>query len=370
MNSLFLTFFVFYGVFLGTICLLGFIFHKSRENRYWGTGSTINPKDIVVLIPFRNEQARIETILESITALNDYPGELVFINDHSTDDSIRKIEQALAPGSYRIFNLPENRAGKKEALRYAIDNTDSIYILTMDADVVIAPDYFKALGKLSDADMYVLPAIMKAGSFSELFYEIDIVLANVINTGLSGLIRPIMASGANLLYRRDTFNRVDNFEAHKNKASGDDTYLLRDFRENGAEVRLVSNTRVAVHTETPRSFREFIEQRLRWLGKTGSLKDHLSTALILLQVLFTFSFMGIAGYAILQLNWTLLLLVYGIKTGTDMFLVFPYFMQIKRLVSWFFIPIYELFIPVYAIIVVCLYYTYKPSWKGRPIYAE
>jgi cellulose synthase/poly-beta-1,6-N-acetylglucosamine synthase-like glycosyltransferase len=370
MNNLFFIFFILYACLLGTICLMGFALQRKREKKYWGTGPTINPKDLVVLIPFRNEEARIATILKCINELNEHPGAFVFINDHSTDGSIVRIKDMLVADSYTLLNLPEHQTGKKEAIRYAIDNTDSIYILTIDADVVIAPDYFKELAKLTDADMYVLPAIMKAQRFTELFYEIDLVLANVINTGLAGFIRPIMASGANLLYRRDTFNRVDNFEAHKHKASGDDTYLLRDFRENGTEVRLVSNICVAVHTETPQSFREFIEQRLRWLGKTGNLKDHLGTSLILLQVLFTFCFVCIAGYAVVHLDWLLLLIVYGIKTGTDMLLVFPYFSRIRRLVSWFFIPIYELFIPIYAVIIVSLYFTYKPKWKGRPIYAE
>lgn len=370
MSSFLFIFFAIYGGILGAICLLGFALQNKREKKYYAAGTTIRPEDIAVLIPFRNEQARIKTLLECINSLTVRPGELVFIDDHSTDGSVEMIRGVLIDDAYKILSLPKDKTGKKEAIRFAIENTDSVYVHTIDADVVIGPDHYEQIGKLTDADMYVLPAIMKASCFPEFFFEIDLVLANVINTGLSGLSRPIMASGANLLYRRDSFDRYDNFEAHKNKASGDDTYLLRDFRENRADVRLVCSTGLAVATETPRSFGEFIQQRLRWLGKTGDLKDNLSSFLIVLQVVFTFCFIGIAGYAVLQLDCLLLLYAYGLKTGIDMLLVFPYFNRIKRLVSWVFIPIYEFFIPFYAIIVVSLYYTYKPKWKGRPIYTQ
>ena len=216
--------------------------------------------------------------------------------------------------------------------------------------------------------MYVLPAIMVSKKWYEHFYEIDLILVTAANAGLAGLSRPIMASGANLLYNTETFQKVDDVESHIHMASGDDTYLLRDFRENNTDVRLHTSRKCAVTTETPQSFKEFIDQRLRWIGKTGDIKDVLSTTLAVVQAVLTIGFFGLLIWSVLESNWKFTVLLLGLKSITDLFLFFPYFNRIKRLRSWFFIPVYEIFFPLYTLLIIVLLFTYKPKWKGRSIY--
>jgi cellulose synthase/poly-beta-1,6-N-acetylglucosamine synthase-like glycosyltransferase len=179
-----------------------------------------------------------------------------------------------------------------------------------------------------------------------------------------------MASGANLLYKRSTFDKVDNIDSHIHAASGDDTYLLRDFRENNADVRLLTDSECAISTETPQSFKEFIDQRLRWIGKTGDLKDHLSTFLAVVQALLTVFFLGLLIFNICTSNWELLLAVFITKAAVDLLLFMPYFMRQKRSISLLFIPLYELIFPLYTILITILLFTYKPKWKGRSIYEK
>ena len=216
--------------------------------------------------------------------------------------------------------------------------------------------------------MYVLPAIMVSKKWYEHFYEIDLILVTAANAGLAGLSRPIMASGANLLYNTETFQKVDDVESHIHMASGDDTYLLRDFRENNTDVRLHTSRKCAVTTETPQSFKEFIDQRLRWIGKTGDIKDVLSTTLAVVQAVLTIGFFGLLIWSVLESNCKFTVLLLGLKSITDLFLFFPYFNRIKRLRSWFFIPVYEIFFPLYTLLIIVLLFTYKPKWKGRSIY--
>jgi biofilm PGA synthesis N-glycosyltransferase PgaC len=257
-------FFIVYVVSVGVVVLGGYILHssKAKENH---EGPTIKPSEITVLIPFRNEEKRVNVLLESIQKLNSFPHEIIFINDHSDDNGAALIKSALGDLHYQILDVPDNLSGKKEALRYVIERCKTAYILTWDADIYFQPSYFDHLAELSDADMYLLPVILKAEKPVEYLYELDVVLANAINVGLSGLSRPIIASGANLLYKREVFNAVDDLGSHSHMASGDDTYLLRDFRKNKKDVRVISSLKCAVYTETPRSFREFIDQRLRWI---------------------------------------------------------------------------------------------------------
>ena len=365
-----LLFFVIYLIIIGIIASVGFIKQRSKECRYSRDELKIKAAEITVLIPFRNEEHRLDRLLESISDLKEQPCKFIFIDDHSDDASVRVISERLTIENYSILALPDGITGKKRALRFASGEIETKYTLTIDADVEFNSSYISALSKLAEADMYVLPAIMISKKWYEHFYEIDLLLVTAANAGLSGLSRPIMASGANLLYKTDTFRKVDNLESHIKMASGDDTYLLRDFRENNADVRLHSSPDCSVTTETPQSFREFIDQRLRWIGKTGDIKDNLSTTLAVVQAFLTIGFFGLLLWSILEGSWKITVLLFVLKSITDLFLFYSYFNRVNRLRSWIFIPIYEILFPIYTLLILALLLTYKPKWKGRKIYDD
>ena len=370
MSIVSISFFLLYTIALGAIVSLGFAKQRVREDRDYKRGTKINSNDVIVLIPFRNEENRIRPLLESIKNLHKKPRQFVFIDDHSDDNTVKLIQTELSGINHQILYSPQGYTGKKRALRYATEATESKYILTIDADVELPFDYFIQLEQYGIADMYVLPAIMVAKKWYEYLYEIDLLLVTAANAGLAGLSRPIMASGANLFYKRDTFTKVDNLQSHIHVASGDDTYLLRDFREQKTDTRLLTDPACAITTETPQSFKEFIDQRLRWIGKTGDIKDNLSTSLAMMQAVLTLFFMSLLVYYGITKDWIQLFYVFGLKAGIDLVLFMPYFFRLKRVVSWVLIPIYELLFPIYTIIIASLLFTYKPKWKGRSLYEK
>ena len=366
MSLILLSYTVLYILLIGSIVLVGF-FLQLRKERNYHTEKTFDLNEIIVLIPFRNEEERIDVLLDSITKLSCFPKAFIFINDHSEDYSVEKIEKFVKNFPIEIIHSPKEVMGKKMALRYGMEESFSKYILTFDADVSFSPDYFEQLATLEESGMYLQPAIMKAESFWEHLFEIDLALINAVNVGMAGLKRPLMASGANLLYDRDTFNEVDSIKEHGKVASGDDMYLLKDYRENSKEVRLVSSRNHAIITETPRSFREFIDQRLRWLGKTSDLKDNLITGLAVVQSVFTFVFFALLIYLLVVGDYYLAVVFLLVKTGIDFSVFFPFFWRIKRLTTWLFIPLYELLFPFYTLIILSLLFWYRPKWKGRRI---
>jgi hypothetical protein len=149
--------------------------------------------------------------------------------------------------------------------------------------------------------------------------------------------------------------------------SGDDIYLLRDFREGGADIRLLTSTEVSIKTETPQSLKEFIHQRLRWIAKTGDVKDHLSTGMAVLQVILSMTFVVLMIYLGLSGEWKLFTTAYLIKTVLDMMIFLPFFNRIKRMRSWLFIPLYEVIFPFYSLMILLIMYFFKPEWKGRKL---
>lgn len=355
-----------YSLLIGTIVSVGLIRQKQKERKY--VGGQIQLDEVVVLIPFRNEAHRISGLLNSIKKLNKHPRSFVFIDDHSSDGTAELVTTALEGIDHSILSLPEDVTGKKRALRFATKHTSSTWILTMDADVTLEAGYFDHLSQLGEADMYILPAIMVPVKTYEHFYAIDLYLVNAINAGLAGIARPIVASGANLLYRRSTFQLVDNLLSHGHSASGDDTYLLRDFRLNRTDVRMITDPKLAVFTETPQSLREFVDQRLRWVGKTGNMKDFLSTVLTVVQIVLTAGFMAILVAGFVAQNYALVAAIAGLKIAVDMSLFYGFFSRTKCLKSWWFIPVYEVIFPLYTLMMLVLVFTYRPKWKGRAIY--
>ena len=354
-----------YSCLLISILGIGSILQRIKEKKYL-MGKKISLDEVTLIIPFRNEEKRIDGLLQSLKVNSKLPTQIVFVNDHSDDLSCSKITEELGKlNNLQLLNLPSGIFGKKQAIRYGVNLTKTEFVLTMDADVYFESTYFEELEKLAEADLYLLPAVLKATNPIHHLFEIDLLLINALNTGLNGLSRPIIASGANLLFKRKSFLEFDRFETHKHIPSGDDIYLLRDFRDAQADVRLVARSSFKVETETPQSFKEFIHQRIRWIAKTGNVKDHLSTILAIIQFIFIISFWSIEIKLLVENEYQSAFILFGLKTGLDMLFFFNFFNEFNRLTAWLLIPIYQLIFPIYNLILLFLLPFFKPKWKGR-----
>ena len=354
-----------YSCLLISILGIGSILQRIKEKKYL-MGKKISLDEVTLIIPFRNEEKRIDGLLQSLKVNSKLPTQIVFVNDHSDDLSCSKITEELGKlNNLQLLSLPSGIFGKKQAIRYGVNLTKTEFVLTMDADVYFESTYFEELEKLAEADLYLLPAVLKATNPIHHLFEIDLLLINALNTGLNGLSRPIIASGANLLFKRKSFLEFDRFETHKHIPSGDDIYLLRDFRDAKADVRVVARRSFKVETETPQSFKEFIHQRIRWIAKTGNVNDHLSTILAIIQFIFIISFWSIEIKLLVENEYQSAFILFGLKTGLDMLFFFNFFNEFNRLTAWLLIPIYQLIFPIYNLILLFLLPFFKPKWKGR-----
>lgn len=134
------------------------------------------------------------------------------------------------------------------------------------------------------------------------------------------------------------------------------------------EVELDARLSTAVSTETPHSVVEFLDQRIRWAGKTKNVGDHFATFISILQFLLTIGFAFLLGWFLVREEYFIALLIYAFKTGIDLVVFFPYFAQMKRINSWGLMPIYELLFPIYSMVIAVGVLLRKPKWKGRSIY--
>lgn len=349
---------------MGIAILIGYVFQIKKEDKET-TKKHIDINKLIVIIPFRNEELRIKKLIDCINNLTLIPRKFIFVNDHSEDNSVEVINTLKSTIPFEILNLSGSSKGKKAAIRHAILHQESEYNLTWDADISIESAYFEFIKKIEKKDLHILPVIMKGENFQGNYFESDFSIANAINTSISGWKRPFLASGANLLFKQKTFIETDTYSSHAHILSGDDMFLLRDFRLKNKEIELISSKNLAVTTETPQTISEFLEQRLRWINKSPEINDKLSNSLALISLLFNFCFISIFIYLIIQDEWKLFFVYFGIKSIIDLIVYLPYFIRIKRLKTWSELPLFSLIQPLYLFILFLMMFFYKPTWKGR-----
>jgi glycosyltransferase involved in cell wall biosynthesis/precorrin-6B methylase 2 len=110
-------------------------------------------RSLTVVMPCFNEEATISKIIQRVLA-SPYTGELIIVDDGSTDQSVKVVRQIEDP-RVRLFIQPKNM-GKGAALRRGIAAARLEYVIIQDADLEYDPtDYAIVLGPLitNDADV-------------------------------------------------------------------------------------------------------------------------------------------------------------------------------------------------------------------------
>jgi glycosyltransferase involved in cell wall biosynthesis len=324
---------------------------KSKHENY-------NLSQISVLIPFRNEASNIPHLLTAIKQLTHLPLEFIWVNDHSEDASLDNLKNL--PTNHQLLHLPKNKTGKKAAIRAGIANTKGSYILTWDADIKVPKTYFEHLQKTPISALSIFPVCMQANTIWEVFYELDYYFLSSINVAVSGFTKPIVASGANLLFEKESFLACDSIQQHQHIASGDDQFLLDDFKKAGKSMQVIPIHGLCVTTETPHSLKSFLQQRLRWIGKSSKIKDtttyFISGLGIVYLVLFIFLLFTPFWFYVLPA-----------KIMVDFLIFLPYLHRLNRKKITWFLPIFTCIYPIYFLIIVLFKLGLKTQWKGRSV---
>ena len=345
--------------------VIGIYYHRKQAKQLMPSG-TITADSITVIIPFRNEAHNLNQLLTCIEQQTVQPHTWIFVNDHSTDQSSELISFSDPTIRYQVMQLSSPEFGKKRAIRKAINNSSTAYCLTLDADVTFHPDYIQQLCALPANDMIVLPVIMRANRFWQMLFSIEYAITQLLNLGVSWWSRPINCSGANLLFRRETFLATDDFSTHQHVLSGDDIYALRAFRLNKKSIRVVSEKSLAVTTSVPTTFSSVMDQRARWMKKSGDVADGLSNLLALWALVLHFSFFSIQIVLFVTGQFEIVCVLFAAKLVLDSLLVKngnePF-----RLRLFFGLLLFEIAYPLYLLLLLFWAKSGRVSWKGRDL---
>lgn len=146
----------------------------------------MNPK-LSVVVCVLNEEDNIQPLIEQITnALKTYTYEIVYVDDGSTDNTV-KVLKSISHPHLRVIELRKNY-GQSLALMAGIDYARGDYIITMDGDLQNDPSDIPAMLALAEeGDWDMVAGIRAKRQDKMLLRKIPSNIANYIIRKTTGV---------------------------------------------------------------------------------------------------------------------------------------------------------------------------------------
>lgn len=313
--SLFLILLLHYLSFLQQI-FRGLLNLKPTDNQ------SIPHEFVSIIIPFRNENENIIANLKSIESQL-YPVEkfeVIYVDDFSEDNSAELLNRNIRKNNIRVLSLPEDfsiNAHKKRAVRYGIENSKGMIIVTTDADCTHNKEWLKSLMQCFDSVTGFVSGPVEFetdnGLFSE-FQKLEFAGLVLCGAGLIGAGHPTICNAANIAYRKKVFDEVGGFKDQMNLSSGDDELLMQKiFKDSDFKVKFCVDKNAIVKTSANKTIRDFYQQRKRWASK-GLFYSDKSLVLKLILIysfyvgLFSQLFLGLFYHPVFIITFVIALL--------------------------------------------------------------
>ena len=340
-----------------------------KEKSIESTLSDSNIK-LSIVISFRNEEENLNALLKSLANqnFNKENFELILVNDHSEDNSMQIIELWKNKIPLSVYELNNNQQGKKTALEYGLEKCRANFIVFSDADCVYNPSWLSCIAseiQNKNADFYVGKIDFNTkDSILGIFQKYELSGITFLSQGLAKTQWASLANGAFMVIRKSVLQNTANRFSSDRSISGDDVFLLHNIKKLKAKIEIINFDTHLVTTNTPKTFKEFWHQRIRWSSK--SLKYTDKHVILLGGLIFIVNSLPIGIYlsSIFSPKFVnLSLWVFVIKAMVDTFMLKP----IKNLSSkdLFLFFVFEFILPFYTIVIAIASLLSPFRWKGR-----
>jgi cellulose synthase/poly-beta-1,6-N-acetylglucosamine synthase-like glycosyltransferase len=231
--------------------------------------------DVTVIIPAFNEAETVADTLKSLDRQTAAGFSVIVVDDGSTDNTG---EIASAHGA-TVLRPSSNTGSKAGAQTFALEQIQTRYVITIDADTILAPNAIECLmvslrrSGAAAACGYVLPqrvrSIWELGRCGEYLFALGFYKR--IQNAMS---RPLISSGCFSGYRTDAVRAAGGWS---DSTMTEDVDLTWTFYERGEDVLFVPEA-IAYPLE-PASLKMLGRQLKRWShGFIQNLIKHRNTA--------------------------------------------------------------------------------------------
>lgn len=215
---------------------------------------------VSVIVPCYNMSAFLEETLRSIVASDYRPLEVLVTDDGSTDDSL-SVANTFAAQHPEVRVISQPNSGVSAARNNAIRHAKGDYILPVDADNLITPDYVRLAAAVLDTH----PEVLAVGCEAE-FFGARTGRWKLPPFSLRLLARKNMIDTC-AMYRRTDWERVGGYD-ESFPIREDWTFWLAVFANGGEFYRL---PRTCLHYRIRESSKRTIERQHK-----RALVDHVN----------------------------------------------------------------------------------------------
>lgn len=319
------------------------------------------PSDFVsVVIACRNEQDDLPHLLTDISRQN-YPPEMfeVIIVDDNSADTTSRIAEGFK-GIQNFYVVSNQGKGKKQALKTGITHAKGDLIITTDADCRMGISWISSISAFYEqtkADLMICPVkIEETSGFFGRFQELEFLSLQGITAGTAISSNATMCNGANLAFTKEAYYKnLKNLRF--DIATGDDVFFLHSLKEQpGSKILWLESEEAAVTTSGVSTFKEYLNQRKRWMSKSSAYTDHNSILLGIVTFVAILLQISVLITAILnQIFIPVLLLILLLKAIPDYLILRNTTKRYNcsKLMNWF-LPA-QIIYPFYVLSVIIAY---------------
>lgn len=234
---------------------------------------------ISIILAVKNEEKNIRDILDSIVQQS-YPQEqyeLIIVDDHSEDNSCEIIKDYCKEyRNFKLYHLSWQEYGKKRALLKGIQCANGELIITTDADCIVPVDWLAIINDfyIQHTPDLILGSVVIQDSKSVFSRLQTLELLGLIGAGAgtAGIKHPILCNAANMAFKKNVFNELQD-PLNIKYISGDDIFLLLNMKKNKKKIMFLKSLKSTVYTKAAPTLKTFFAQRLRWTSKSRGYRN-------------------------------------------------------------------------------------------------
>lgn len=266
------------GIFLvsGRAAIIGIlaVIEKLRSDKWKEMDP---PPAVTVLIPAHNEEGVILQTVTSVLA-SDYPAmRMVVVDDGSTDDTGSLLDAHFGDDP-RVKIIHQANRGKAAALNHALGESETEFVVTIDADTEIEPDAIRKLMRhFSDPKLAAIAGNVKVGNRSRWltrWQALEYITSQNMEKRAFDLLNCItVVPGALGAWRKGVIESAGGITSD---TVAEDADLTIAIRRHG--WRIGYEEEAIAWTEAPETPGALIRQRFRWtFGTLQSFWKHSDT---------------------------------------------------------------------------------------------
>ncbi len=237
-----------------------------RLAQFSQSSSSLNSRRLSLIIAVKNESKNLKKNIPFLLEQKNIDFELLFVDDHSSDDSIAVIKH-FQDKRIQLLHLEEGY-GKKEAIQMGIKNASNNLLAFTDADCKPCSNLW--LANIAESFSGSIEIVLGHSSFNKIGgflnklirFENLIVASQYFSFALKK--DAYMGVGRNLAYTKNIAQQSLAFDKHQKLRSGDDDLLVNEMA-NDKNTAIQLNFNAHTRSDSPITWKEYICQKRRQL---------------------------------------------------------------------------------------------------------